>query len=533
MTSRIHLTLFCLALVAAVQSSAPLSAQVVSSDPKPAGVSTQDSADDLIVAVGKSVLVDCAHNIQRIAVGSSDLAEATAVSPTELMLNGKAAGETSLIVWQVGGLRQFFNVKVRPSSAASNDHLESVRRELRTELPGQSLHVTSDNGMIFLRGTVNDLTSADRAAQIAASAGKVMNLLYVKVPAAEPQILLKVRFESLDRTLQRQMGINLFSLGAANSVGSVTTQQFSAPTISTGSAASGSTPATPPSATLSSLLNLFIYRPDINLGATIEALETEGVLQALSEPNLLTANGKQGSFLAGGEYPYPVIQGTAGAGPGAVTIQFKEFGVRLNFIPTITPRGTIRLQVAPEVSSLDFANGLTVSGFVVPALSSRKVKTEVELSEGQSFAIGGLLDNRETKNLSKIPYIGDIPVLGKFFQSINKTRTNTELIVIVTPEIVNPIPKGAPLPKVTLPDQFLPPNTPPGEFNPNGTAQATPVDVTGKAPMPIEKLVESLQPEQPLVVNSLTPGAFYGSSGSSDSAGSTSSTPASGPPPNQ
>src|SRR6185312_9209527 len=207
---------------------------------------------------------------------------------------------------------------------------------------------------------------------------------------------------------------------------------------------------------LNNLLNLFIFRPDINLGATLQALETKGVVQVLAEPNVLTMNGKQGSLLAGGQYPYPVVQGISGGNSGAVTIQFKEFGVRLNFIPTITPRGTIRLQVAPEVSSLDFANGVSISGFTVPGLDIRKVDTEVELNQGESFALGGLLDNRETETMEKIPFIGDVPVLGKFFQSRSKTKNNTELIVIVTPEIVNPIPAGAPLPAIKYPQTFLP-----------------------------------------------------------------------------
>ena len=313
-----------------------------------------------------------------------------------------------------------------------------------------------------------------------------------------------------------------------NSIGSVTTQQFSPPTLGLGSAASGSAAATSPSATLSSLLNLFIYRPDLNLGATIQALETTGVLQVLSEPNVLTENGKQGSFLAGGEYPFPVVQGSSAGGSGAVTIQFKEFGVRLNFIPTITTRGTIRLQVAPEVSSLDFANGITISGFTIPGIDTRKVKTEVELSEGQSFVIGGLLDNRETKNFSKIPFLGDIPVLGKFFQSQSKTRTNTELIVIVTPEIVTPIPAGAPVPQIKYPDPFLPsisgiPMSNPVAQNGGGKGSANP-----PATVPVEKLIQSLQPEQQLNTNSVTPGAYF----SSPSSSSTQPTPGSTGPPN-
>lgn len=465
--------------------------------PSPASTG-QDSANDLVVGAGKAVLVDTALPVERIAVGSGDIAEATAVSPNEVMLNGKAPGETSLIIWQRGGTRQFFNVQVRAANTAVNDKLDSVRKELRTEFPGQTFRLTSENGQVFLRGTVKDLASSDRAVQIASTAGKVVNLLYVDVPAPEPQILLKVRFASLDRSLNKQLGINIFSLGAANTIGSVTTQQFSPPIISSqsgGGSSSGGATGSDATATLSNLLNVFVFRPDINLGATLQALEAKGVVQILAEPNVLTMNGKQGSLLAGGQYPYPVIQGTSGGAAAAITIQFKEFGIRMNFVPTITPRGTIRLQVAPEVSSLDVANGVTISGFTVPGLDIRRVRTEVELQDGQSFAIGGLLDNRETQTLSKIPFIGDVPVLGKFFQSIDKRKNNTELIVIVTPEVVAPIPSGAPLPQIKFPETFLPsasgiPMTTPN----NGGGQKPPSPTT----IPVEKLIESMKPEQPL-----------------------------------
>ena len=475
--------------------------------PAQLAATAQDQANDLVVQMGKAVLVDTAASIERIAVGSSDTAEATAVTPTEIMLNGKAVGETSLIVWQKGGGRQFFNVQVRVSNFAEGDKLDSLRRELRTELPGQTLRVSAENGTVFLRGTVKDLNSSDRAVQIASTAGKVVNLLYVDVPQPEPQILLKVRFASLDRTLSNQLGLNLFSLGAANTQGTVTTQQFSPPTVTPTTTATGSSTGGS-SLSLSNLLNIFVFRPDINLGATIQALEAKGVVQVLAEPNVLTMNGKQGSILAGGQYPYPVVQGSTGSGVGAVTIEFKEFGVRLNFIPTITPRGTIRLQVAPEVSSLDFANGVTISGFTVPGLDVRRVRTEVELGPGQSFALGGLLDNRETQTFSKIPFIGDVPVLGKFFQSISKTKTNTELIVIVTPEIVNPIPQGAALPTLKYPQSFLP--------SASGIAMTTPESANPVAPapetIPVEKLLQSMKPEPQLIIDT-SMSATGGSSG--------------------
>jgi pilus assembly protein CpaC len=488
-----------------------LQAQSAPPLPQATGGATQDSANDIFVAAGKSVLIDSARPIQRIAVGLGDCVEATAVSPSEVLVNGKAAGQTSLIVWEAGGGRQFYNVTVAPSTRLANDRMDALRRELRTELPGQALKLSSENDLIFLRGTVKDLNSSDRAVQIASTAGKVVNLLYVAVPAPDPQILLKVRFASVDRTLTKQLGINLFSTGAANTIGAVSTQQFSPPSL-TNIPGTGTSPST---VALSSLLNLFIFRPDLDLGATIAALQTNGVVQVLAEPNLLTANGKEASFLAGGEFPYPVIQGVVGNGTGAVTIQFKEFGVRLNFIPTITPRGTIRLQVAPEVSSLDYTNGLTISGFTVPALDTRKVKTEVELSEGQSFAIGGLLDNRVTQNLSKVPFIGDLPVLGKFFQSISKTRSNTELIVIVTPEIVSPMKAGTPLPGLKYPVPFLPSNSGIPMSTPEAAVTSGKPLPPGPSSLPVEQLIQSMQPEQPLLIDSMTSGQGGGGSSSS------------------
>jgi pilus assembly protein CpaC len=369
---------------------------------------------------------------------------------------------------------------------------------------------------------VKDLTSADRAVSIASTVGKVVNLLYVNAPGPETQILLKVRFASVDRNLSNQLGMNIFSTGATNTLGSISTKQFTPPPAPTLDNLSS-----PPLAnrhivtknfTLSDALNLFFFRPDLNLGATIQALEVKGLLQVLAEPNVLAENGKQASFLAGGEFPFPTVQSIGtGGGTGAVTIQFRQFGVRLNFIPTITPAGTIRLQVAPEVSSLDFTNGLVIQGFNVPALTVRRVNTEVELSEGQSFAIGGLLDNRVTETFEKIPFIGDIPILGKFFQSRARNKQNTELLVIVTPEIVKPIPAGQPLPELKYPMTFMPANTgkemkTPGQ-NVTGPVPVTPPNKT----IPVEKLVESLQPEKPLMVDTSSSG---GGSGPGQSQGS-------------
>lgn len=487
----------------------PLIAQAASAAGQHAEVAGRDSTNDLVVSAGKSVVIDCADRIERVTIGLGDVAEATAVSPTEVLVNGRAPGETSLIIWEVGGARQFFNVNVRPSHFVVNDRLEGLRRQLRTELPDQRIAVTAEGDQVFLRGRVKDLASSDRAVQIASTVGKVVNLLYVAVPAAEPQILLKTKFASVDRTAEKQMGLNVFSLGAANSIGGVTTGQYSPPTITMPDSGS------PAAATISNMLNLFIFRPDLNLGATLEAMEQKGMLEVLAEPNLLTENRKQASFLAGGEFPVPVVQGAGVGGVGAVTIMFKQYGVFLTFVPTITPRNTIHLQIIASVSSLDYTNGVTISGFTVPGITERSVKNEVELAQGQSFAIGGLLDNRETEQLEKIPFIGDVPVLGKLFQSMQRSRSNTELMVIVTPQLAAPMPAGQPTPGLNYPQKFMPPNSKIPMSNP--VIEPTATTAQAPAAIPVEQLQDSLKPEPPLN-SDMAPGG--GGSGGGISGGS-------------
>jgi pilus assembly protein CpaC len=274
-----------------------------------------------------------------------------------------------------------------------------------------------------------------------------------------------------------------------------TTGQFGPPTAA-------ATIGTPPALTLTQALNVFLFRPDINLGANIQALESRNLLQILAEPNVLALNGRSASFLAGGEFPYPTVQ--TGVSLGAVTVAYREFGVRITFVPVVTPRGTIRMQVSPEVSSLDYSNSLVFNGFTIPAISTRRVSTEVELETGQSFAIGGLLDNRVTETWNKIPGLGDIPFFGKLFRSRNQSKNNTELLVLVTPEIVRPIPTGQPTPELKMPREYMPPNT-------SKTPPQTPsLAATGPAPeaptktIPVEELLKSLQPPQQIQQNPQT-----------------------------
>lgn len=523
---------YCSVLSLALCAGQIAQAQGAPSSPPSAGARFEDSTNELSVSVGKAVLVDCAQPIQRVAVGQSEVAEASAISPTEIMINGKAEGETSLIIWDIHGGRQFFNVAVRANGAVSGDNLDTVRRELKTELPGQDVRVTFVNNSIFLRGTAKDLTSSTRAVEIASTAGKVVNLLNVDVPASDPQILLKVRFASVDRSKAIALGINLFNLGLGNTVGGISTGEFTPPVVAGGSGSSGSGGSggggsssggfsgSIGSVTFSNELNFLAFFPGLGAGADIQALENKGIVEVLAQPNVIAINGKEASFLAGGEFPYPVVSGTSG-GTAAVSIEFKEYGVRLNFIPTITPRGTIHLQVAPEVSSLDYTNEVAISGFEVPGLTERKVNTEVELKDGESFMIGGLLDKSITETFQKIPFLGDIPILGKFFQSESKTKNDTELIVIVTPEIVAPYPASAPPPELKYPDKFMPsisniPMHQPDEKTAENTLPPSPPT------LPIEKLLDSMKPEKPLIIES---GASkFGAGGGMINSGGSSST---------
>jgi pilus assembly protein CpaC len=431
----------------------------------------------LRLAVNKTLILDEPRGIKRISIANTDIAEAAAASTHEILLNGKAPGSTTMLVWDPAGERQTYDVHVGPNT----EKIDIGREELTTEV-GADVSLTVEDGNVFLRGTVQDVVFADRAQAIAATLGKVVNLLRVAVPESQPQILLKVRFADIDRSTDLQLGLNLMSFNPKGLSYSSTNEYGQPPIFNLGNQSS--------TITFQSLLNLFYFNPQLDIGAVMQALQAKNILQILAEPNLLTVSGRPASFLAGGEFPFPTLQGGA-AGVGQITIQFKEFGVRINFLPTITPRGTIHLEVKPEVSSLDYSNGLTFNGFTIPGLSTRRVQTEVELQSGQSFVIAGLLDNQITEQLNKMPGIGNIPVLGKLFQSKSVTKSNSELLVVVTPELVRPIPAGVKPPEVKFTVPFL-----------QGTAAHAPQtpgsDVTGPVPplpsaaaVPVEQMKEA------------------------------------------
>jgi pilus assembly protein CpaC len=427
------------------------------------------------VTVSKSIILEHPEGIRRISISNGEIAEAVAVSSTEILLNGKSVGDTTLILWDPKGNRRAYDVHSLPNSVS----VDAVRGELVKEF-GPSVSLTLEGDYVFLRGTVDDSIMVDRAVKIAGTAGKVINLLRVSVPPGDPQILLKVRFATVSRSAASQLGMNIFST-SQKGISNVTTGQFGQnPTLQTGSSGT--------SMSFSDLLNIFYFRPDLNLGTFIQALEAKSLVQVLAEPNLLTTSGREASFLAGGEFPFPTIQGGA-AGVGQITVQFKEFGIRLQFLPVVTPRGTIRLVVTPEVSSLDYSNGLTVNGFTVPGLSTRRVQTEIELENGQSFVIAGLLNNQVTEQFNKVPGIGDIPVLGKLFQSRSLTKNDDELMVLVTPELVAPIPAGVKPPEVKMPLPFMKGAPTSAPMNPRAPVTG-PLPKTDSLPFEVMKSLE-------------------------------------------
>ena len=388
----------------------------------------------LRVMVGKSLLINTTERLKRISVTDPAIAYAVPVTPTQILVHGKSPGEVSLLIWdELERSRSFdLRVDVDVSAAAEEEH---------RVFPDEQITVTPSRAAIVLSGHVSTEDVSKRAGELASAySPKVVNVLTFG-PVGSQEVLLQVKFAEVDRTALTQLGVNFISTGGANTIGTTTTGQFGGfgpqqLTTGTASGTSGTGTTTTTGETLNNVLNLFVFRPDINFGAVIQALETKNLLQILAEPNLIAINGKKASFLAGGQFPFPIVQ--PGNGFTAVTISFKEFGVRLEFTPVITPNGNIHLQVAPEVSTLDFANALTISGFTVPALSTRKAETEFEVQDGQSFVIAGLMDNRVTDIYNKIPGLGDIPILGNFFRSKSLQKSNSELMVLCTVKRVSP-----------------------------------------------------------------------------------------------
>jgi pilus assembly protein CpaC len=383
------------------------------------------AAQTLHLIVGRSLFITSSSRLRRVYVSNPVVLDSLTASPNEVVITAKAAGTSSLVLWNESGSSTVYTI-------LADIDVAGLRKALAEALPDDQIDVDSQQGRVFLSGVVGADAEAEAAGKLAAVYSKdVINSIVVD-PRHLPQVQLKIEVAEVDRSKLNAFGINIFSTGKNPSVS--TTGQFAAPTYPTVGGSSGSA-----TATLSDVLNLFYFSTDLNVGFTLKDLQNKGVLEILAEPTLMTIHGQPAKFLAGGEFPYPVVQPSGGGGVTSVTIQFRQYGVKLDFTPYVNPDGTIRLKVVPEVSALDYTNQVVIAGYTLPSISTRKAETEIELRDGQSFGISGLLDRRTTDQLSKIPGIGDIPILGQLFRSKNLNHSVNELILIATPTIVDPL----------------------------------------------------------------------------------------------
>jgi pilus assembly protein CpaC len=366
------------------------------------------------VSKGASVLMVNDAALQRFSVGDPDIAQAVVVSPTEVLVNGKALGTTSLVLWDNTGTPKLYSIEVTADAPG-------LERYLTALMPDEKISVSASGNSVTLSGNVKDPNSVGRAIEVARSTGAV--IVDNMVAPIAVQVLLQVRFAEISRSAGKEFSAIFNARNTDELRGDL---NWEGNTISEGG------------------LRALVSSPGASIEALINAAKTRGQFRSLAEPNLLTIPGKEAFFLAGGEFPFPTLQ--SGNATGGITIVFKDFGIKLRFTPTITRSGAIRLKLAPEVSSLDFANGLVFSGFTIPTILTRKAETEVELREGQHLAIAGLMDNNTVKNVSKIPILGDIPILGQFFRSTDAQERRTELLVLVSPRLVQATETAAPLP---------------------------------------------------------------------------------------
>jgi len=419
--SIIRLT-FGIGLVASMLGTSGAAQQVQPPPPAPTAPAAaqapprQPGVERVPLTAGRSTVVPTDFDITRIAITDPAIADAVVVQPREILIDGKKPGTVSLIVW-ASDRRKQYDVVVEPAITTLEQHLQAL-------FPGENIAISVSEEAIVLSGQVSNTNVMLRAGEIAtasAAKSKIINLLQVPGGSESQQVMLQVRFAEVNRRALTELGLSLFVL-RDRFIARSTTQQFAAPIFDN---------ENENKLTFSDFLNLFYFDAQEGIGGVLRALEQKGGFQSLAEPNLIAYNGQEASFLAGGEFPVPIVSGTT----NTVSVVFKEFGIRLNFTPTIAG-DVIRLKVRPEVSTLDFANGITLSGFRIPALTTRRADTDVELRDGQSFAIAGLLDNTTQDDAAAIPILSKLPIIGNIFKSKASRAEQTELMVLITPRLV-------------------------------------------------------------------------------------------------
>jgi pilus assembly protein CpaC len=381
-------------------------------------------AERIVLLAGRSLPLSTEFDVKGYSINDPEVADLIVKGPRELLLNGKKPGTISMIIWGE-------TTRIHHEVAIVNA-VTPLEQTLLALFPGEDIRVTYTEGSVILSGRVSSNAVHLRAAEVAqASAPKlaVINMLQLPGGGGSQQVLLQVRFAEVNRRAITELGVTPFATRSTFTARS-TTQQFPAPIFddtvdSSRDQVSG--------LVFSDYLNLFFFQREQGIGAVVKALEQKGWFESLAEPNLIAYNGREAEFLSGGEFPIPFVTGT-----GSVNVQFKEFGVKLKFTPTIAG-DVIRLKVRPEVSALDFNNGVTIAGFRIPALTSRWAQTEVELRDGQSFAIAGLLNNIGQEDKAAIPILSRLPIIGAIFQSKANREERTELMVLITPRLVRPL----------------------------------------------------------------------------------------------
>ena len=413
---------FALACAFILLSAVASHAQAQSSSVKSAFTEGELEPTAINVLVGQSRVINFDKPIGRFSVSNPEIAEAVLVAPDQVLVNGKAFGQVNFIAWeQKGGRFLVFDVFVRTN-------LSLIDAQIRALFPKDDIRLSQANGSVVISGNVKDTKTGEQVEQVVQAAGfKTVNML--TSPAKDmAQVQLQVRVAEVSRSRARELGGSLASSNNGTSLFSNPNGPASLSSVDGGSMLGSFA---------GSAVNLFLFNNAVGTQAFIRALKTQGALRELAEPNLIAMDGQQASFLAGGEFPVPFVSNNGER--AMVTITFKEYGVRLNFKPTIIDEDHIRLELEPEVSTIDFANGVKFDGFLIPALRTRRAKTGVELRDGQSFALAGLLDNNETNSLSKMPVLGDIPLLGNLFKSKSFQKQETELMFIITAQLVKPM----------------------------------------------------------------------------------------------
>lgn len=419
--------MLCLVLCFQIGTAAAHAAPIASDS---AWTNTDSDTGMLHVVVGHTFFLNTQRRLKRVYISNPAVLTSLTSSPYQVLITAKAAGVSTVVLWDNVGRSRVYTVSADVDASG-------LRKALEAALPGDPIQVSVLQDHIELSGSVPTQANSDTAVKLAQLYAKDIANSITVVPPRLKQVQLKVRFIEIDRVKLAQFGVNFLSLG--KNIASVSTQQFSAFSNITSSAATGGAQAT-----ISNPLNVLLYNQGLNLGAALQDLEQKQVIQILAEPTITSISGEAASFLSGGEFPFPVVQGSSG-GYASVTVEFRPYGVKLNFTPTVNPDGTIRLKVAPEVSALDYTNEVQISGYNIPAISTRRAETDVELRSGQSFAISGLLDRRLTDEFSRMPGISSIPILGQLFRSKGTNKSVVELLVVVTPTVVDPLTTDQPI----------------------------------------------------------------------------------------